>query len=222
VSSRPLCARPITRHFATKATRAPAPLLCQGETWQKFFGAAFDIPAARCPVVRNWTATPTLLSVGAERSYKPGSPLSILFVSWLDDAKGLPDLLTAFRDVTLTLSVDCRLWLAGEGSASARARVWTTDNGLSDRLRFLGWVDEQQGTAAFSGRDIGDQMSLGDMMIHLPDVFLEKVDRARMAASLGTHLLLSVRRRADEDLSIDRMVGRTERLFETWIFGSFR
>ena len=36
----------------------------------------------------------------------------------------------------------------------------------------------------FVDHDIGNQMSLVDMMIELPDVFLEKVDRATMAASL--------------------------------------
>jgi asparagine synthase (glutamine-hydrolysing) len=35
-----------------------------------------------------------------------------------------------------------------------------------------------------AGLDIGNQMSLVDLMIELPDVFLEKVDRATMAASL--------------------------------------
>jgi asparagine synthase (glutamine-hydrolysing) len=37
---------------------------------------------------------------------------------------------------------------------------------------------------AFKTRDIGNQMSLYDMSIELPDIFLEKVDRSTMAASL--------------------------------------
>ncbi|MFZ2491233.1 MAG: asparagine synthase (glutamine-hydrolyzing) [Thermoanaerobaculia bacterium] len=36
----------------------------------------------------------------------------------------------------------------------------------------------------FAGHDIGNQMSLVDMSIELPDIFLEKVDRSTMAASL--------------------------------------
>lgn len=36
----------------------------------------------------------------------------------------------------------------------------------------------------FAGHDIGNQMSLVDLMIVLPDIYLEKVDRATMAASL--------------------------------------
>ena len=36
----------------------------------------------------------------------------------------------------------------------------------------------------FADHDIGNQMSLVDLMLKLPDVFLEKVDRATMAASL--------------------------------------
>jgi asparagine synthase (glutamine-hydrolysing) len=37
---------------------------------------------------------------------------------------------------------------------------------------------------AFADHDVGNRMSLVDMMIVLPDVYLEKVDRATMAASL--------------------------------------
>ena len=37
---------------------------------------------------------------------------------------------------------------------------------------------------SFADHDLGNQMSLVDMMIVLPDVYLEKVDRATMAASL--------------------------------------
>jgi asparagine synthase (glutamine-hydrolysing) len=36
----------------------------------------------------------------------------------------------------------------------------------------------------FAHHDIGNQMSLVDLMIELPDIFLEKVDRSTMAASL--------------------------------------
>lgn len=36
----------------------------------------------------------------------------------------------------------------------------------------------------FADHDVGNQMSLVDLMIELPDTFLEKVDRATMAASL--------------------------------------
>jgi glycosyltransferase involved in cell wall biosynthesis len=142
------------RRFAGALLRTPERLLCQGETWQQFFGAVFDIPAARCPIVRNWTATPVLLRVGAERSYKPRSPLAILFVGWLTEAKGLSELLTAFRGVALSQSVDCQLWLAGEGAASSSARAWAVDSGLADRVHFLGWVDEQEKTAAFTAADL--------------------------------------------------------------------
>jgi asparagine synthase (glutamine-hydrolysing) len=38
--------------------------------------------------------------------------------------------------------------------------------------------------ASVSSRDVGSQMSLVDLMVELPDVFLEKVDRATMAASV--------------------------------------
>ena len=36
----------------------------------------------------------------------------------------------------------------------------------------------------FKGHDIGNQMSLNDISIQLPDIYLEKVDRSTMAASL--------------------------------------
>jgi asparagine synthase (glutamine-hydrolysing) len=53
----------------------------------------------------------------------------------------------------------------------------------------------REAQSAFRHRDIGDQMSLIDMTVHLPDVFLEKVDRATMAASVEVRVPF-----LDEDL----------------------
>lgn len=53
---------------------------------------------------------------------------------------------------------------------------------------------------AFSGLDIGNQMSLMDMSIVLPDTYLEKVDRSTMAAGLEVRVPF-----LDNDL-VDRVV----------------
>jgi asparagine synthase (glutamine-hydrolysing) len=74
----------------------------------------------------------------------------------------------------LLTAEDSRTKLASVFTLPVRARVEAADP-------FARYREVQRG---FAGHDVANQMSLVDMMIVLPDVFLEKVDRATMAASL--------------------------------------
>jgi asparagine synthase (glutamine-hydrolysing) len=56
---------------------------------------------------------------------------------------------------------------------------------MADRIgKFDPFVRFREVQPWFADRDIGNQMSLTDICIELPDLFLEKVDRSTMAASL--------------------------------------
>jgi asparagine synthase (glutamine-hydrolysing) len=86
---------------------------------------------------------------------------------------------------------------AGEDVATTMALLLTPEDRVSHPLnifssalsqRIVGAADPfaryRQLQPVFSDQDIGNQMSLVDMSIVLPDTYLEKVDRSTMAASL--------------------------------------
>jgi asparagine synthase (glutamine-hydrolysing) len=88
------------------------------------------------------------------------------------DAFAAPDLATTMA-----------LLLTIEDARSRPARVFTApyQRIIEQSDPFARYREVQ---SLFAGHDIGSQMSLIDLMIELPDTFLEKVDRATMAASL--------------------------------------
>ncbi|HEX2190356.1 MAG TPA: glycosyltransferase family 4 protein [Longimicrobiaceae bacterium] len=146
-------------------------LVCQGDTWRSFFGEVYGIPAERCPVVQNWTASPELLRIGAAREYGARARVRLLFVGWLDDTKGVFELLEALARLAATPGLpQVQLAVAGEGNASEAARAWVRARELADRVTFLGWIDGEEKLRAFAGADLFVLPSHGE---GLPNAMVE-------------------------------------------------
>lgn len=86
----------------------------------------------------------------------------------------------ASEDVATTMA----LLLTPEDRDSSPLNIFSP--ALSQRIAAAGdpFARYRELQPHFSGQDIGNQMSLVDMSIVLPDTYLEKVDRSTMAASL--------------------------------------
>lgn len=133
--------------------RAPRYLLCQEKTWQSFFVNDMSIAPERCPVIKNWTATPDLLAIGEKRGYQQKDETVILFMGWLDRQKGVMELIQAvarLKDAYPSL----RLSMAGEGDCSARARSWVKQHELDSIIRFEGWVHGEKKLDLLRSSDI--------------------------------------------------------------------
>jgi len=114
-------------------------LLCQGPAWHRFALDELGFKAERAPVIPNWSATDTLLSIGRARSFHADAgPVRMLFLGWLEDHKGVFELLEAFR--ILSRSHPVHLTIAGRGEGEARAKAFTERHGLSAVVTFAGWV----------------------------------------------------------------------------------
>jgi len=115
--------------------------LCQGPQWRDYAIDTLGISESRVHVVNNWTATKSKLEIGASRNYESNESIAnILFVGWLEDFKGVFDLLTAclaLRDAKF----EFKLTLAGHGSAYADAYQFVLNNNLDAHVSFVGWVD---------------------------------------------------------------------------------
>lgn len=121
------------------ALRGASHFLCQGPAWRRFAVDVVGFAPERAPVVPNWTATNRLLAIGDARAGRfDGHVVQLLFLGWLEEAKGIFELLQACA--RLTDRYDFRLVIAGRGRAEEAARRHVAEASLSDRVEFAGWV----------------------------------------------------------------------------------
>ena len=105
------------------------------------------------PIVPNWTASEAMLAIGDARATTVASdPIRFLFVGWLDREKGILDLLSACKQ--LSLSRQFTLDLVGEGNGTPEARDFVRANGLDNWVRFHGWLHGAQLEQRYRDADV--------------------------------------------------------------------
>ena len=131
--------RRIIKFCASGATK----FLCQGPRWQQFAHEVCGFSIDDAPIIPNWTATQDLLDIGRSREPLPPSrPVQLVFVGWLDRSKGVMELLNAAE--ALAPKFEFTLVFAGEGNVSDLARKFVANAGLDKRVRFYGWIKEEE------------------------------------------------------------------------------
>jgi glycosyltransferase involved in cell wall biosynthesis len=143
-----LCRRSRTfRMIARPLLRAPALLLCQGSTWQQFYADVFGVDQRRTAVVENWVAGTELLDVGSRRRVGGSNPVQILFLGWVERAKGIEELVEAMallcRDPG---GANVHLFVAGNGSGRTAIERRAAELGIGDAITFTGWVTGDEKT----------------------------------------------------------------------------
>ena len=135
----------VVRWLTRRMLAVPDVVLCQGEAWRDFFVEEIGVPARKCAIVRNWTATPSLIEIGAVRTYGRSTEASvpILFLGCLFRSKGIFDLLQAIA-ILHSRHPRVVLLVAGEGEAGPEARQFVASHGLGECVQFLGWVDSDR------------------------------------------------------------------------------
>jgi glycosyltransferase involved in cell wall biosynthesis len=129
------------KFFVKLMLRGVSAHLCQSPTWRNFFVSELGLPAPHCRVVENWTVTDELLAIGRVRTYSIRRPVRFLFVGWLEKAKGVRDLIAAFRELP---SIDGlpqpELIFAGSGSLESYCRKFASEPAFIGRVDVAGWV----------------------------------------------------------------------------------
>jgi glycosyltransferase involved in cell wall biosynthesis len=128
----------LTRAWVRCAFRGARKIVCQSEAWQRFAVDVLGFAECNVIVMRNWTATRELLDLGAKRVARPGSTVRLLFLGWLERDKGVFELIEACRRLASARRFE--LDIAGEGNASAEARALVMRHGLTEVVRFRGWL----------------------------------------------------------------------------------
>jgi glycosyltransferase involved in cell wall biosynthesis len=141
-----------TRAWVAACFRAARRLVCQSEAWRQFAIGTLGFAPGNVSVIRNWTATPQLLAIGGQRGACRGTPVRLLFLSWLEREKGIFELLEACR--RLAGVSEFTLDVAGEGNASAEARAFVARHGLEGRVAFRGWLRGAQLLETLAAADV--------------------------------------------------------------------
>lgn len=127
--------------------------ICQGPTWKYFFNEELKFNENQTTIVYNWTASESLLSIGEKKRYsEQNDRIRILFLGWLEESKGIFELL----EVIMRLSRDYnfRMVIAGRGHAEVDARAFVDQNGLKNVVDFIGWIEGEEKQTILAGTDI--------------------------------------------------------------------
>lgn len=166
----------LTHAWVRVAIRGARAMLCQGPAWHRFAVTSLGFGAADAPIVPNWTATPALLAIGRARALvAEGEPVRLLFVGWLEEKKGIFELIEACR--LLAGSHKFVLNVVGEGNASRSAHDLVAEQGLASIVNFSGWLKGENLERAFANADV---LVLPSWAEGLPNAMIEA-----MAAKLA-------------------------------------
>jgi glycosyltransferase involved in cell wall biosynthesis len=164
-----------TRIWAKASFRGATKIVCQGHVWQSFAIDVLGFAPHEVAVIRNWTATRDLLDIGARRNARREAPIRLLFVGWLERDKGIFELLEACQQ--LSRERQFTLDIAGEGRASEEARELVSRYGLTEVVRFRGWLRPRDLRRALADADVFVLPSWGE---GLPNAMVEAM-AARLA-----------------------------------------
>ena len=128
--------------------------LAQGVNWNIFARGVIKLPQEKIKVVHNWTATENLLKIGATKKYNENNAITkFLFVGWLEKEKGLHELLESIK-VLNEKNFNFSITFIGDGSGMKSAQKFITDNQLSKKVIFKGWVAHRSIEKYYKAADI--------------------------------------------------------------------
>ena len=111
--------------------------LCQGPKWESFASNKLQINVLKIKTVGNWTATDSLLNIGSNKYYEKNR-VNFIFVGWLEEHKGIFELLNAAALLTKK-NIKFNLTFVGGGSAEFLAKKFVEKHKMNNNIFFVGW-----------------------------------------------------------------------------------
>ncbi len=127
-------------------------LVCQSEAWRRFAIERLEFSRDDVILMRNWTASDELLSIGARRDSGSTTAPRLIFVGWLERGKGVLELIEACRE--LSPRYNFSLDLIGDGRIADDARALIGRYQLEGRVRLRGWLPEAEVRNALAHSDV--------------------------------------------------------------------
>ncbi len=125
------------RKFIPYVIRKVDYVICQGENWKEFYQGISNSKDEKFIVIQNWLNAEPYFNI--HRNGQLNHQINILFLSWLNEQKGIFDLIDAAKNI-LEKHKNVRFWICGEGVDSESARAKVTEYGLDDFFDFKGWT----------------------------------------------------------------------------------
>ena len=128
--------------------------LCQGENWKKFAINHIGFDKDNVKIINNWTATKKHIQIGENRNYNKNEEIKkILFIGWLEEFKGVFDLLEASKSL-IQDGYKFHLTFAGDGNARVKVKNYIENNNLSNYIELQGWVQDNDLLGLLEKNDI--------------------------------------------------------------------
>jgi glycosyltransferase involved in cell wall biosynthesis len=155
-------------------------VVCQGRKWQEFFQQITGLPKWRLPVIPNAIRVQDYATVLPLRG---SSTVKVLFMGWIEENKGIFDLLQSFEICNRKLPFT-RLVICGYGSEIGNVRAWVRRSGLDCSVEMRGWVTGKAKAQALSECDL---LVLPSHQEGFPNVLLEAMAAGRpvLASAVG-------------------------------------
>ena len=137
-------------------------VICQGRKFVEFCDSTLDIPKQKSFVINNWTVNSDVMDIGKARDYSSrSSKKNILFLAWLEEHKGVRELLNAVK-LLHDEDFEFHLWVAGGGNLSKTAADFLKNNDLDSKVTLCGWVHGDEKLKLFEKCDIFVLPSYGE------------------------------------------------------------
>jgi glycosyltransferase involved in cell wall biosynthesis len=142
-------------------------IICQGETWRRFYQELTGLPDERLVSIPNWIDTTEYAAI--RRDPRPERPPTFLYLGWLETYKGVLDLLRAIH-LRLEQLAGANVIICGRGSAGAEAQRLTERLGLQSGVSFRGWVLGEEKLSVLADSDV---LVLPSHVEGMPNALLE-------------------------------------------------
>jgi glycosyltransferase involved in cell wall biosynthesis len=151
-------------------------VLCQGPAWKKFARDILGRKEQDTPLITNWTATGALLEIGKSRDLRERSGgVKFLFVGWLEDHKGVFELVEAARSLAGTHEFSVNM--VGSGHAFNQLKERIDRYQLGEKIFLHGWLGGDDLLKMYAENDV---FVLPSWFEGLPNSLIEA-----MAAKMG-------------------------------------
>lgn len=125
------------RKFIPHVLKKADLIICQAETWKKFYAELISSDDDKFVVIQNWIDPALYFQINKENISKD---IHVLFLSWVDANKGIFDLIKASAMIK-NKKIEVTYHIAGDGNAMKKAMEEVGSNHLQENYKFHGWAN---------------------------------------------------------------------------------